>query len=36
MDSPERLEPRRAGMAFIAQRIAKIAPELPELDVRQF
>ncbi|MGO9412661.1 MAG: tyrosine-type recombinase/integrase [Spirochaetia bacterium] len=32
MDSPERLTSRHAGAAFIAQRIAEIAHELPELE----
>jgi hypothetical protein len=36
MDSPEELKPKHSGAAFIAQRIAEIAHELPELDIRQF
>jgi hypothetical protein len=36
MDSPEKLEPKHAGAAFIEARIAEIAHERPELDIRQF
>ena len=33
MDQSDQLKPKHAGAAFIAQRIAEIAHEFPELEV---